>query len=90
GQLCLYFTPRSGRLAMVRLALRALFNRLRQDRDFNAVCSGEVWIDTKRKRLNVAMDGEVEPMDSPLHYQIWPGALRVIVPAEGASPAGSG
>ena len=90
GQLCLYFTPRSGRLAMVRLALRALFNRLRQDRDFNAVCSGEVWIDTKRKRLNVAMDGEVEPMDGPLHYQIWPGALRVIVPAKGASPAGSG
>ncbi|HSI34556.1 MAG TPA: hypothetical protein VK986_13280, partial [Tepidisphaeraceae bacterium] len=75
---------------MVRLALRALFNRLRQDRDFNAVCSGEVWIDTKRKRLNVAMDGEVEPMDGPLHYQIWPGALRVIVPAKGASPAGSG
>jgi diacylglycerol kinase family enzyme len=28
----------------------------------------------------VALDGEVRIMKTPLHYQIRPGALRVVVP----------
>lgn len=85
GELCLYFTNRTGRIGMFRLALRALFNRLRQDKDFNALCSREVWIDSRHKHINVSMDGEVERLQSPLHYEIWPRALNVIAPIEIAS-----
>jgi len=90
GQLCLYYTHRTGRIGMFRLALRALFNRLRQDKDFNAVCSRNVWIDSRHKRLNVSMDGEVEHLESPLHYEIWPGALKVLAPEVNAEVSAEG
>ena len=81
GNLSLYMTRDTGRLGLVRLAFRALFGGLRDDRDFTALCSKEIWIETRHRRLRVALDGEVTVMEPPLHYQIRPLSLRVIVPA---------
>ncbi|HKP71899.1 MAG TPA: diacylglycerol kinase family protein [Pyrinomonadaceae bacterium] len=80
GQLSLHMTRDTGRFGLVRLALRALCGRLREAKDFDALCTKEVWIETRRTRLRVATDGEVNIMRSPLHYRVRPGALRVIVP----------
>jgi len=82
GQLSLYITNRTGRWGLVRLALRALLGRLREDKDFLALCTKEVGIQTRHKHLRVAFDGEVDVMPPPLHYRSRPGALRVIVPPE--------
>jgi diacylglycerol kinase family enzyme len=81
GELSLYVTNRTGRLGLVRLALRALFGGLRQEKDFLAMCTREIWIDTKHKRLRVALDGEVTIIEPPLHYRVLPGKLRVLTPA---------
>ena len=81
GLLCLYVAQQPGRLGLLRLALHALVGRLRQARDFDALSATELLIETRRKRLHVAADGEVWPMTAPLRYRIRPGALRVIVPA---------
>ena len=80
GQLSLYVPHRTGRLGLLRLALRALFGRLREAKDFDALCTKSISIETHRKRLHVAIDGEVTLMDTPLHYRVRPRALRVIVP----------
>jgi diacylglycerol kinase family enzyme len=80
GQLSLYIAHRTGRWGLVRLALRALLGRLREEKDFLAMCTPEVKIETRRKRLRVAYDGEVDVMETPFHYRVRPGALRVIVP----------
>jgi diacylglycerol kinase family enzyme len=82
GNLSLYILHRTGRMGLVRLALTSLFGRLRQARDFDAFCTGEATIETRRPRVLVAFDGEVEMMDSPLRYSIRPGALRVLVPVK--------
>ncbi|MFN2513648.1 MAG: diacylglycerol kinase family protein [Pyrinomonadaceae bacterium] len=82
GRLSLYITRDTGRLGLVRLAWRALFGGLRDDKNFIAMCSKEIWIATKHRRLRVAMDGEVTVMQPPLHYSIRPLSLRVLVPAE--------
>lgn len=82
GKLSLYITHRTGRLGLVRLCLRALFARLRNDKDFLAMCTDEVTIETRHKRLRVAFDGEVDILETPLHYHVRPGALRVIVPVQ--------
>jgi diacylglycerol kinase family enzyme len=81
GELSLYVTNRTGRLGLLRLALRALFGGLRQEKDFLAMCTKEVWIETKHKRVRVALDGEVTIMEPPLHYRVLPGKLRVLAPA---------
>jgi diacylglycerol kinase family enzyme len=81
GELSLYVAHRTGRLGLLRLALRALFGRLRDAQDFDARCTKELWIETHRpKRLRVATDGEVTIMTTPLHYRARAGALRVLVP----------
>src|SRR5947209_5610643 len=76
GQLSLYVAQRTGRLGLLRLAWRALFGRLRGAQDFDALCSREIFIETSRRRLRVATDGEVTIMQTPLHYRVRPGALR--------------
>jgi Sphingosine kinase and enzymes related to eukaryotic diacylglycerol kinase len=80
GVLCIYITHRTGRLRLITLALRALVGRLRDDKDFLALCSNEVKIETPHKRLRVAFDGEIDVMQAPLHYRVRTRALRVIVP----------
>jgi diacylglycerol kinase family enzyme len=80
GELCVYFANRTGRLGMLRLAFRALIGRLRQDRDFNALCATELWIDTPRTSISVAADGEILRLTPPLHYRIRPRALNIMLP----------
>ncbi|HEX8459131.1 MAG TPA: diacylglycerol kinase family protein [Pyrinomonadaceae bacterium] len=80
GHLSLHLTRDIGRTGLVRLALRAICGRLRESKDFDALCVKEVWIETRRARLRVATDGEVTVMRSPLHYRVRPGALQVIAP----------
>jgi diacylglycerol kinase family enzyme len=80
GQLSLYIAHRTGRMGLIRLAWRALFGGLRNEDDFDALCTKEIWIETRRPRLRVATDGEVTIMPTPLHYRVLPGALRVLVP----------
>ncbi len=79
GQLSLYVTHHTGRMGLLLLAFRALVGRLQEAKDFDAVAAKEVLIDTRRKRLRVAIDGEVTVMETPLRYRICPGALKVIV-----------
>jgi YegS/Rv2252/BmrU family lipid kinase len=80
GNLSLYMSDRTSRLGLIRLALRALFGGLRQEKDFIALCTKEIWIETKHRQVRVALDGEVEAMEPPLHYRILPRALRVLAP----------
>jgi diacylglycerol kinase family enzyme len=81
GELALYIARRRGRLGLLVLAWRALLRRLQQDVDFELLTGGAFVVSTRHARIRVATDGEVAMMDSPLHYRIRPGALRVLVPA---------
>ncbi len=81
GELSLYLTNHAGRLDLVRLALRALLGGLHQEKDFLALSTNELWIETRHKHLRVALDGEVTRLMAPLHYRVRPKALRVITPA---------
>ena len=80
GQLSLYVTNRTGRWGLVRLAVRALLGRLREEKDFLPLLTNEVKIETKHRHLRVAFDGEVDLMPTPLNYRSRPRALRVMVP----------
>jgi diacylglycerol kinase family enzyme len=80
GQLSLYVAQRTGRWGLFRLAVNALFVRLRQAKDFDMLTAREIVIETRMKRLRVATDGEVTIMDTPLRYCIRTGALLVITP----------
>lgn len=91
GVLSVYVTDRAGRWRLLALGLRALVGRVRQEKDFRAFVTTELSIDTARRRIGVALDGETKQLDAPLNYRIHPGALHVLVPdaarSSGARPA---
>jgi diacylglycerol kinase family enzyme len=80
GLLSVYVAQRTGRLGLLRLALRALLGRLAQAGDFSAMHARDLHITTRRRHLRVATDGEVQMLSGPLHYRVHVAALRVIVP----------
>jgi diacylglycerol kinase family enzyme len=82
GELCLFVATGVRRIDLVRLAFLALLGRLHDARDFDLLVTDQVSIDTRRPRANVSTDGEIIQINTPLHYLIHPGALRVIVPAK--------
>jgi len=82
GVLSIYIAHGTSRLKLISLALRAVIGRLHNDSDFLELRSNEVKIQTARKRVRVAFDGEVEVMEAPLRYRVRNRALRVIVPKE--------
>ena len=82
GKLSVYFLHKSGRKGLFALVLRMVFGRLRQAKDFEEISVEEITIESKKKQMLVAYDGEVEMMKTPLRYCVHPAALRVIVPKE--------
>lgn len=80
GELWLYVTRQQSRMSLVWLALRSWLGLLNQTQDFTAVRTDCAEIKSKKRRLLVAIDGEVTVMHSPLRYESRPGALRVLVP----------
>jgi YegS/Rv2252/BmrU family lipid kinase len=80
GELSVYVLHRGGRVGLLLLALRTLFGRLRQAKDFEEIRTTHLNIEMRRESVLVAVDGEISIMTSPLEYRIRPKALRVIVP----------
>lgn len=81
GELCLYAPLARSRTAFVWLSLRAVVGRPDRQRDFLAVEGiKEAEISSRRPMLMVALDGEAQPMETPLKYRIRKGALKLLVP----------
>jgi diacylglycerol kinase family enzyme len=79
-ELCVYFTNRTGRFALLRLALRGILGRMDQEKDFMVVAVPALQIDTRRQLISIALDGEVRRMKPPLEFRTLAGTLRVVGP----------
>lgn len=80
GKLWVYRAPQVGRWGLLKLALHTVFGR-GHPAELDVVSATEFSIQTRRRRIHVANDGEVMALNTPLHYRSVPGALRVMVPA---------
>jgi diacylglycerol kinase family enzyme len=82
GMLFVYMAPRLRARHLPLLLGKALVGRARQSGEFEIVRATELWIDRARsgRAQHVALDGEVRIMGTPLHYQMRPGVLQVLVP----------
>lgn len=88
GTLGVYTVRATSRVKMFWLVLREVFQRGTPP-DFEMYAVNAADIVTNKRRLKVALDGEVVRMQPPLHYRSRPGALRVFAPlAESQGTAG--
>lgn len=81
GRLSIFMAPDAGRFEILTLPLRALANRLKSAAPLAAFQAEAVAVDMARRRVSVALDGEVAIMHAPLEYRVRPRALRAIVAA---------
>jgi diacylglycerol kinase family enzyme len=80
GELFVMVSGHVSRLQLLWSAIRTLFSGVRAGRAFDCLVTREVVIHGARRSLRVAIDGEVTTLETPLHYHIRPGALRVMLP----------
>jgi diacylglycerol kinase family enzyme len=80
GRLALYVLNAEQRPGLLRLGWEVLLKGAEQAKEIDVVLVEDATIETRRRRLQVATDGEVFTLESPLNYRIRPGALRVYVP----------
>jgi diacylglycerol kinase family enzyme len=81
GRLCLYVLHDAGHWGLFKLAVKALLGAASSEEPFDALSATEFRIETRRRRVRVALDGETATLETPLNYRIRAGALKVIVPA---------
>ena len=80
GRLALYVLNAEQRPGVLRLGWQVLFKGADGVKEVDLITVEEATVETRRHRLQVATDGEVFNLESPLSYRIRPGALRVHVP----------
>jgi diacylglycerol kinase family enzyme len=79
GCLSIYVAPANGRFGVLTLPLRAVMGWLEAEPGFELLHTTEATLETDRRRVSVALDGEVTLMATPLRFRILPRALRTIV-----------
>jgi diacylglycerol kinase family enzyme len=81
GVLWIYRLPHAGRFRAVAAAIAAFFGG-GQPKAPLAFTASELRIDMRARSIDVAVDGEVLRMNTPLEYRSRAGALRVMVPRQ--------
>jgi diacylglycerol kinase family enzyme len=83
GCLSVYVLRPRPRAALAWFGLRALVGAVSAPRDFDALATDALVVQARKPELEVALDGDVHRLPTPLQFRIHPGALRVRVPAAG-------
>lgn len=81
GTLGLYLLQDVGRAGILRLVLHSLMYDLEEAASIESHRATEITVTLRRKRVKLALDGEIYRLAPPLRYRIMPGSLRVIAPS---------
>jgi diacylglycerol kinase family enzyme len=87
GWLTIYALNRAGLREMARLTFRMLLGRWKNDETLVIERAKAVTLTSRRKMLQVMIDGEVSKMQPPLEFHIRPKALRILAPARAPQEA---
>ena len=69
-------------LEFLQLPIRALRGGLRDHVRFESFCEPDVTIETGARQTDVALDGELKTIQTPLRFSIRRGVLATLVPAD--------
>lgn len=80
GRLAVYIMNANGRRSLLWLAWSVLIGRARRIEELEMLSVLEAQVETRRPKLQVALDGEVLEERDPLDYRVRPAALAVFTP----------
>ncbi|MBD3274879.1 MAG: hypothetical protein GF372_06180 [Candidatus Marinimicrobia bacterium] len=82
GILSLYHPNTSQKFSLFRFASLAMIDRLRQVKDFRITHAEQFELQFEHQDIDVALDGEIVQLHSPLRYEIQSEALKTILPED--------
>jgi diacylglycerol kinase family enzyme len=85
GRLWIYSTRARHHFAVLRMMWQALRHELTAADDLDTHSTIEARVELPALAMDVAVDGEILSLKSPLHFRIRPGALNVLAPPTEAS-----
>lgn len=80
GKLYAYGSKCTSIWCSLHLAVLAFFNKLKLASEFQLIDFTDAVINSKRKKLPVAVDGEIYRLNTPLHYSMNHKSLKVMLP----------
>jgi diacylglycerol kinase family enzyme len=80
----------AGRLGLLRMGLKSLSGRVDGECALDRFELTSATIESRQRRLLVAIDGELVELPTPLLYRLRPGALRVLQTGEMTNELGAG
>ena len=83
--LAVYVVNAERRVGLIGLAWKVLLQGPEKVQELDLITVPETTVETRRRSLQVALDGEVLPFESPLWYRIRPASLQVFVPADSSA-----
>jgi diacylglycerol kinase family enzyme len=86
GKLAIYAMRAAGRVSLLRLAWEVLVRGVDRVEELDRFDAREAALETPRGGLQVALDGEVWTLRSPLVFRTRPLALRVMAPQSDQEP----
>lgn len=80
GKLWIYVMRPQSRWGLLGMLLKLLIGQFNARHHFDIFPAEQLYLDTRSKRIGVALDGEIHVMQTPLHFRTRPSSLRVFVP----------
>lgn len=81
GRMTLLITRPVGRLGLIGMAMRSLFRSLGHGTNLESYCVDHLELTHRRRRMRVALDGEIIRLKAPLVVEIQRRALQLIYPS---------
>ena len=85
GQVAGVVIAKSDKFTLFRILWRLIRKGLEQAPEVYSFCADEVIVRSKRKKMTVALDGEIVELKPPLKFSVAKHALNVVVPHDSTS-----
>lgn len=86
GQVAGVVVAKSDKLSLFKMLFQLIKGQLEKAKDVYSFSADHVVVNCKRKKLTVAIDGEIEELQMPLTFTVQKNALNIMVPAHVAAP----
>lgn len=85
GKVAGIVVAKSDKLSLFKMLYELIRGKLEHAKDVYSFSAEHVVVSTKRKTMKVAIDGEIEELETPLVFGVKKNALNVVVPAHAHS-----
>lgn len=80
GKLAGVLVAKNDRLSLLRMLFQFVQGKIDQASDVYSFCAEHIQVESKKKKLTVALDGEIVELETPLNFAVRKSALKVMVP----------